>query len=86
MTRDRHAVEWTDHGDHRAEARCPCSPVAMRDLNEPAVTIWRHMAHNADRAGTATPPVGGRTPSRTVAPVHDPRSAFGTHTSPERIR
>lgn len=51
MTRDVHAVPWEGSGEHRANPHCPCIPVTMRDLAEPARAVFVH------RSAMSTSPV-----------------------------
>ena len=37
-----HAVPAESNAGHQADRRCPCGPIAMRDLNTGQVSIWRH--------------------------------------------
>jgi hypothetical protein len=37
-----HAVPAESSAGHRADRRCPCGPIAMRDLNTGMLNVWKH--------------------------------------------
>ncbi len=42
MTRDVHAYPAERPGPHKADRRCPCVPIAYRDMATGTLTVYVH--------------------------------------------